>query len=176
MIYEIATKVSLETFRQRSEGKKVILLYPWTNYRTLFLTHFVANDNNGLLYYRIEDGQDSLTAWLSGMAEEFYQMLNGFGATLRDALASNAGPGKLGEALAADLGRYSKDETVLYIDELDRVPFDAAFNKFIRALIGALPAHVKIAFSSRLLTYQPWYDFVPAAKRLSWVRNIAKTI
>jgi len=164
MIYEIATKVSLETFRQRSEGKKVILLYPWTNYRTLFLTHFVANDNNGLLYYRIEDGQDSLTAWLSGMAEEFYQMLNGFGATLRDALASNAGPGKLGEALAADLGRYSKDETVLYIDELDRVPFDAAFNKFIRALIGALPAHVKIAFSSRLLTYQPWYDFVASGE------------
>ena len=112
MIHEIATKVSLETFRQRSEGKKVILLYPWTNYRTLFLTHFVANDNNGLLYYRIEDGQNSLTSWLSGMAEEFYQMLNGFGASLRDTLAANGGPGKLGEALAADLGGYSKGETV----------------------------------------------------------------
>src|SRR6187549_704492 len=84
MIYETATKVSLETFRQRSEGKKVILLYPWTNYRTLFLTHFVANDNNGLLYYRIEDGQNTLTAWLTGMSEEFYEMLNGFGASLRE--------------------------------------------------------------------------------------------
>src|SRR5690242_9193790 len=150
MIHEIATKVSLETFRQRSEGKKVILLYPWTNYRTLFLTHFVANDNDGLLYYRIEDGQTTLTAWLTGMAEEFYQMLNGFGASLRDSLASNGGPAKLGEALAADLGAYSSERTVLYIDELDRVPFDAAFNKFIRALVGALPSHVQIAFSSRL--------------------------
>jgi len=161
MSYETATKVSLETFRTSSAGKKVILLYPWTNYRTLFLTHFIANDNNnGLLYYRIEDGQDSLTAWLSGMAAMFEETLDGFGKNLRSSLESNNGPAAWGEALAADLGSYSSDQTVLYIDELDRVPFDGAFNKFIRALVGALPKHVQIAFSSRLLTYQPWYDFV----------------
>jgi two-component SAPR family response regulator len=79
---------------------------------------------------------------------------------LRAALASNAGPAKLGEALAADLGAYAKNETALYIDELDRLPFDSAFNKFIRALVGSLPKGIQLAFSSRLLTYQPWYEFV----------------
>jgi len=157
---EVATKLSLETFRQNAAGKKVILLYPWTNYRTLFLSHFAATDNNGLLYYRIEDGQTTLSAWLLGMAEAFHQTLNGFGATLRSGLDSTVGPAALGEALAADLGAYSSDQIVLYIDELDRIPFDAAFNKFMRALVAALPAHVQMAFSSRLLTYQPWYDFV----------------
>ncbi len=160
MNYETATKVSLEAFRNGSAGKKIILLYPWTNYRTLFLTHFIANDQNGLLYYRIEEGQDSLTAWLSGMAALFGETLSGFGSSLSNALESNNGPDAWGEALAADLGAYSSDQTALYIDELDRVPFDGAFNKFIRALVADLPNHVQIAFSSRLLTYQPWYDFV----------------
>jgi len=40
------------------------------------------------------------------------------------------------------------------------VAMDADFNQFIRALVGALPDNVQIAFSSRLLTYQPWYDMV----------------
>jgi two-component SAPR family response regulator len=37
---------------------------------------------------------------------------------------------------------------------------DDHFNEFIRALVSALPDNVQIAFSSRLLTYQPWYDMV----------------
>jgi len=166
MMYEVATKLSLETFRQNAAGKKIILLYPWTNYRTLFLSHFAANDGNGLLYYRIEDGQTTLSAWLVNMAGEFNQTLNGFGANLRSGLDSNAGPAAWGEALAADLGAYSTDQIVLYVDELDRIPFDGAFNKFMRALVAALPAHVQMAFSSRLLTYQPWYDFVASGEAI----------
>ncbi len=42
MIHEDATKVSLETFRQRSAGKKVILLYPWTNYRSPIFRSFCS--------------------------------------------------------------------------------------------------------------------------------------
>ncbi len=46
------------------------------------------------------------------------------------------------------------------MDELDRIPFDTAFNQFIPALVNSLPKNIQIAFSSRLLTYQPWYDLV----------------
>jgi two-component SAPR family response regulator len=166
MMSEVATKLSLETFRQNVAGKKIILLYPWTNYRTLFLSHFAASDNNSLLYYRIEDGQTTLSSWLASMAEAYNQTLNGFGANLRNALDSNASPAVWGEALAADLGAYSNNELALYIDELDRVPFDSAFNKFMRALVAALPAHVQVAISSRLLTYQPWYDFVASGEAI----------
>jgi DNA-binding SARP family transcriptional activator len=167
MIHEVATKVSLEDFRQLSAGKKVILLYPWTNYRTLFLAHFVAGNTDGLLYYRIADGQDSLTGWLTALDAEFKQRLNGFDGRLSAALASTAGPAELGEALAADLGTYAKKhnlQAILYVDELDRIPFDSAFNKFVRALIGAMPENAQFACSSRLLTYQPWYDFVTSGE------------
>src|SRR5947208_3562045 len=103
MVHEIVTRVSLESFRERSAGKKIVLLYPWTNYRNLFLTHFVTNNPSGLLYYRIDKGQDSLKSWLTALAAEFEQVLGGFGDNLRAAL-KNGKPAELAEALAADLG------------------------------------------------------------------------
>ena len=159
MIVQAITRVSLSSFRERSAGKKVVLLYPWTNYRNLFLTHFLSSAKEGLLYYRIPAEVTSLNEWLQGLIAEFDDVLGGFGAHLRDALAANE-PDVLGEALAADLAAYSDEPIVLFIDELDRVPLDIHFRKFIQALIAALPNHVQVAFSSRLLTYQPWYDMV----------------
>ena len=161
MVHEIMTRVSLETFRERSAGKKVVLLYPWTSYRMLFLTHFVTNNPSGLLYYRIEANQHSLSAWLKGMVDEFEKSLGDFGHQLKGIL-KNGKPAALGEALAADLGAYRKkrEQIILFIDELDRLPFDDDFQEFIPALVNALPKNVQIAISSRLLTYQPWYDLV----------------
>jgi two-component SAPR family response regulator len=160
MMYDIYTKVSLETFRERSAGKKLVLLYPWTTYRTLFLTHFLSINSKGLLYYRIADGQTTIKEWLLAMVAEFDQVLGGFGHELPRALETD-NPAAMGEALAADLGRCSPgQETVLFIDEFDRIPFDADLHQFARSLIQNLPAHTQIAISSRLLTYQPWYDMI----------------
>jgi DNA-binding SARP family transcriptional activator len=165
MVHEIVTRVSPEEFRERSAGKKVILLYPWTNYRGLFLTHFMTNNPSGLLYYRISDNQDSITSWLAGMVDEFEKVLDGFGSQLRSIL-KHGKPADLGEALAADLGAHRKkrEQTILFIDELDRIPFDDAFQQFVTALVGALPKNVQIAISSRLLTYQPWYDLIASGE------------
>lgn len=159
MLVHDVTHVALDSFRQRSAGKKVVLIYPWTNYRNLFLTYFLSSAREGLLYYRINDDQVSLQAWVGGLMEEFRSVLNNFGNNLQQALQEGK-PAQIGEALAADLGHYSSEPLILFIDELDRVAIDSDFNQFIRALVNALPEHVQIAFSSRLLTYQPWYDMV----------------
>lgn len=160
MMYDIFTKVSLETFRERSAGKKLVLLYPWTTYRTVFLTHFLSSNSKGLLYYRISDGQVTIKEWLSAMAAEFDQLLGGFSRELPRALETNK-PSAMGEALAADLGRYHQNsETVLFLDEFDRIPVDTDLFQFAQSLIQHLPAHTQVAISSRLLTYQPWYDMV----------------
>ena len=160
MLVQEVTHVSLDSFRQRSAGKKIVLIYPWTNYRNLFLTYFLSSAQDGLLYYRISDEQISLHNWLDGLITEFKSVLGNFGNNVQQALKENK-PSVLGEALATDLADYSSGEPlILFIDELDRVALDADFNHFMRALVAALPNHVQIAFSSRLLTYQPWYDMV----------------
>jgi two-component SAPR family response regulator len=159
MLAHEVTHVSLDSFRQRSAGKKIVLIYPWTNYRNLFLSYFLASAQEGLLYYRVNDEQVALAEWLSGLVEEFQSVLGNFGNNLQQALAEGK-PAAIGEALAADLRVYSSEPLILFVDELDRVAMDADFNQFIRALVGALPENAQLAFSSRLLTYQPWYDMV----------------
>ncbi|MBI5667312.1 MAG: hypothetical protein HZC41_04830 [Chloroflexi bacterium] len=96
------------------------------------------------------------------MAAEFDQVLDGFGRKLRKAVETGNAV-KMGEALATDLGAVnSKQETVLFIDEFDRIPFDADVQEFARSLVANLPSHTQIAISSRLLTYQPWYSMIVA--------------
>ncbi len=160
MVEQVVTKVTLESFRERSSGKKVVILYPWTNYRTLFLTHFYHNNHAGLLYYRITEDQTSLTSWLGGMVAEFDKVKGDFGKALKAALESRKKSVALAEALAADLAAIKAAQTILYIDELDRLPFDAEFEKFINTLVDSLPKNTQLVFNSRLLMHQPWYDLI----------------
>ena len=106
MISQTITNVTVEDFKQRAEGKKVILLYPWTNYRTLFLTHFLQTTDRALLYYRIVGENPRLEEWLTGMVTELDQVLEGWGETLKQAIASGK-PAQMGAALAADLTAYA---------------------------------------------------------------------
>ena len=41
MVSEEITGMDWDTFAVRAKDKKVLLLYPWTNYRNLFLTHLL---------------------------------------------------------------------------------------------------------------------------------------
>ncbi len=164
MIHQVVTRVSLESFREKSAGKQVVLLYPWTNYRNLFLSHFLGDAKDGLLYYRISANVSSQSEWLSSLRAELADVLGGFGAELGKAIDGDAEPDALGAALAADLKAYANGPTVLFIDELDRVPLDADFNRFAVALVDALPKNVQIAFSSRLFKQHPWHTMLKDGK------------
>ncbi len=155
------TNMSLDMFREKSSGKKVVLLYPWTNYRNLFLTHFLHDTSRDFLYYRIEEDHSQLEMWLGELVRGLDETLEGFGDNLKAALElRRPEPDELGEAFAADLKALSKKPYALFIDELDRVPLDQDFKNFIRAVVDNIPKSVQLVFSSRLLTYQPWYDMV----------------
>jgi two-component SAPR family response regulator len=154
------TNVSLDSFRERSKGKKLVLLYPWTNYRNVFLNYFLRDNGKELLYYRISAEQNSLYLWLQGMVEDFNKLSGGFGKNLDQAL-EGLDPKRLAQALGKDLNAHAgKSPLIVYIDEFDRIPYDDNLNIFFRELVDTLHANVQIALSSRLLTHQPWYDFI----------------
>ncbi len=162
MFEQTPRNVLLESFRARAAGKKVILLYPWTNYRNLFLSHFLASAKDGLLYYRIPHDAQSVTQWVGDLVEEFDNVLGGFGQHTREALAQHNDPIAVGRALASDLCAYSAKNTVLFLDDLDRVQQDEVFARFVRALISGLDGKTQLAVSSRLLSYEPWCDLAVA--------------
>ena len=112
MIHQIVTRVSFDSFHQRAAGKKVILLYPWTNYRNLFLTHFLSNAKDGLIYYRIPSDETKLVDWLEGLINELDSVLGGFGKQTKAQLAQGSAA-QLGEALAADLAKYNNSDPLV---------------------------------------------------------------
>lgn len=159
MLSHEITTVSFESFRESSKGKKVILLYPWTNHRNIFLSYFLDDLNEGLLYYRIPERTTGLTQWLRGLLDEIRHVASGFGGALELKLASDTAS-EIGEALAADIGALELERVVLYIDELDRISQDEEFRQFMNAVIANLPDKAQLVINSRLLTYDPWISWV----------------
>jgi two-component SAPR family response regulator len=165
MFLHKVTHVSLDSFHEKSRGRKVVLLYPWTNYRNLFLAYFLNNARDGLLYYRVQGTEEAIAirSVLADMIEQLNSVLGTFGKKTRAALKKGK-PAALGEAIAADLGAYARQPVVLYLDEMDRVAVDDDFTEFITACVRALPDNVQIAVSSRLLTYMPWASMVASGE------------
>lgn len=161
MLSQVITGLSFESFRAASVGKKVILLYPWTNHRNVFLSYFLNDLREGLLYFRLPERTSGLANWMRRLVDEIRQVEAGFGTALESALA-NEMPSTIGEALAADLAGLERERVVLYLDELDRIPQDEEFRQFMNAAIANLPDKAQLAINSRLLTREPW---------ISWVRR-----
>lgn len=159
MLSHAITSVSFESFRASSEGKKVILLYPWTNHRNIFLSYFLNDLSEGLLYFRLPERAGSLAIWMRSLVDEIRHVEAGFGQSLEKIL-ENGMPSEIGEALAADLAELEHERVVLYLDELDRIPQDEDFRQFMNAAIANLPDKAQLAINSRLLTYDPWISWV----------------
>lgn len=159
MLARNVTNISFESFRELSKDKKVILLYPWANFRNIFLSYFLDELNEGLLYHRIPENMESLTEWVQGLLDEIQHVIPDFGGQLGSAL-EGGNASALGEALAQDLAQINSDRVVLFIDELDRVPQDGELNDFITALVNNFSDNAQLVVNSRLLTYDPWIKWV----------------
>lgn len=165
MLQQSVTNVSFDSFRQISADKKVVILYPWTNYRNLFLSYFLNHAEEGLLYYRIPSEVHDLQTFIADMVTELATVLPDFGTRTHTTLHHHGlHATQLAEALAADLSDVqTKSRKVFYLDELDRVALTPDFLNFLETLVKHLPDDVQLAVNSRLLTYQPWIDMVKRA-------------
>ena len=87
MLSHVITSVSFESFRASSEGKKVILLYPWTNHRNIFLSYFLNDLSEGLLYFRLPERTSGLANWVRRLVDEIRHVEASFGQSLDETLA-----------------------------------------------------------------------------------------
>lgn len=156
---------AVETFRDRTRDKRLIILYPLIQFRNLFLSQFLKNASDGLLYYRVRADQTTLRDFLTGLQEEFESVLGSFGKALNKALKDpDATPTELGKALAKDLNGYAdklSSPSILYLDEIDRLPtIERDFSEFMAELVQQLNGKIQLAISSRMLSRQPYMDLV----------------
>jgi two-component SAPR family response regulator len=149
-----SANVSLDSLRSCAAGKKVVFVYPWTNYQSFLLAQFLSPSREGLLYYSIPVHITTLNHWLCDMTDAFDTVLSGFGTHLRRAL-DEPNPVTLAEALVADLDMLPNPPAILYVDQAERINDGDNADFFLNALMNTT-SDTQIAFSSRLLSYRPW--------------------
>lgn len=157
MLHEI-TRTSMDAFEQAVDEKSVIIVYPRVQPRNVYLAYFLQDDSKNLIYLRPEKKAPTLIEFLNTVVNELSHDLNA--KNLSDALASDAAPSDLATALLTDIKTESSKTDILYFDELDRVELGAPLREFITSLIENLPDNVKLVVNSRLVTHDPWIQFV----------------
>jgi len=156
------TGLSTDGFHEKVSAAKLLLLYPWTTYKNVFLSYIVEDEERQLIYYRLEEKEVALSDWLRHMASDLSNKVDGLIGAFAEALESNDIT-QMAEALAQDLTNYSSNADYpiyFFVDEVDRSPHNEELQLFFKTLVSALPQGVQLVVSSRLLRYQPWYGLV----------------
>ncbi|MFN8379969.1 MAG: bacterial transcriptional activator domain-containing protein [Anaerolineae bacterium] len=168
-------RVSISSLRECTQDHKVVLIPPWTHYRAMFISKFLANADEGLLYSQMTPGA-SIAEWLTALSRQIRSVIPEFGEQIAAQLtADSPTPEELGAALGADLNAIATQPLLLFIDEFDPQSWADAMAPFLGSLVDALGDSVKIVLSSRLQSYHPFSNVVASGVAvilgIEWERN-----
>lgn len=144
-------EVSLNSFREQSAGKRIVFFYPWENFRSDLLSHYLTQEHREVLYYRVTADESALPQMLNGIVEEFNRVLGTFGTNTVESLASHDAL-RMAQALASDLNGLPFRPVVVFFDQFERLPVDGELTEFLETLVESLNDDVQIALNSRLLS------------------------
>lgn len=169
-------RVSISSLRECTREHTVVLIPPWPQYRSLFISHFLANASEGLLYSRMPDEETTLTKWLAKLMMEIRTIMPEFGESLSALMsAGDYDAAELGAAFGADLNRIATEPLLLFIDEFDPRSWAEQSRQFLNGLISVAGDHVKLILSSRMQSYSPIEDIVTsgvgAILGIEWERD-----
>jgi DNA-binding SARP family transcriptional activator len=161
MLLHQATQTPYTTYYEAARNKKVIILYPRTNYRNLFLCYMLQDKDKMLVFHSVPETASDLYSWFRDLIADLEQGYTGFGTASRAVIASGAmAITDLAVALIEDLKQLASHTILFYLDELDRLEPTPDFRAFFTAVTDKLPDQIQLAISSRMLTYQPWATLV----------------
>lgn len=157
---ESVTGLTYETFRNSTLQSRVIILYPWANHRTAFMSH-VIHSTAKLIYYRLTPNDRSISDWIDHLYEHLMRECHLISQVDSHSLDDDDLV-RLGTQLASQLKLCVDDAEIcyLYLDEFDHLLQDQALEQFMNCLLANLDPKIKLIVSSRVLCYQPWYSLV----------------
>ncbi len=158
---EVVAETPFAEFEKKLRGRPIVIIYPRHRGRNALVAMFLQHYQENVVYYNLTPGDTSLKAWLQHMVKNA-MFPEEFGGQTRAALAAKGSPEDLAEALGADLAALRSDSYMLLLDSFDILKPDKTTDRFFRALADALPGHVRVVISARLLDLQPWNDLLHA--------------
>ena len=168
-------RVSISSLRECTQDHKVVLIPPWPHYRTLFISRFLANADEGLLYSQMAPGA-SIASWMTSLLGQVQSVIPGFGTRLTALLAAGSpAPEEFGAALGADLNAIATQPLLLFIDGFDPQAWADDIPSFLESLVDALGDSVKIVLSTHMQSYHPFTKVVAngiaVILGIEWERN-----
>jgi DNA-binding SARP family transcriptional activator len=148
---EMLSNLSFAQFHHKIRDKKLVVIYPKTTYRNIFLSYYLHDTSQSLHYYQVRTDEKTIQLALRGLINDW----DGFGKGLK----LNSSAHDLGRAFAIDLGEFSKP-SVVYLDELDHLEFSEDYANFFRSLVAHLPEKCQIVINSRNLSTVPWQEML----------------
>jgi len=149
------TNTSYDAIHEHIAGKKLVILYPETKNRNVFISCLSEYYGMSMQYYCIRAEQKTLKSWLLGLTG------NADFPVLAQAL-KDGDAASWAEALSADFANIAKQngETALLLDEYDRVSGQRDEARFWGALLANLPRGVQIILNARQLGRDPWQEWI----------------
>src|SRR5690554_6670402 len=96
------TLTPLAIFKQRSQGKRVLILYPRAKSRNLFLTSLLQQPDLTVIYHRVPQEFASVTAWFGHLLDDLVEHFPHTGTRTRQAIQS-------GEPMREQIAAFIED-------------------------------------------------------------------
>ncbi len=157
-IVENVAETTLRDFESKLRDKPLVILYPRHRGRNALVALLLQHYDQRIVYYTLSEDDTTLETWLKHLIGDVFP--EGFDSQTLNAISSRAHPDELAVAFAADLGNLRSERYVLLLDAFDRLGTSGPVDPFFRTLPAALPGHVQVVISARLMDLQPWNDLI----------------
>jgi two-component SAPR family response regulator len=154
MWQESLTNLSFDDFHRKIKDKRLVIFYPKTTYRNLFLSYFLRDTSLSLHYYRLRTNEKTISLALTGLLAEWSDFGNGL-----HAMIDKCSTQELALAFAGEL-ELIKNPALIYLDEIDHLTLSIDCNDFFSTLVKNLPKHCQLVINARILTTEPWKELI----------------
>jgi len=154
-----------QTFIDRAEDARVVLLHPASNYRSLLVAQLMNDPNFRVFYYAMGPDDVNVRSFLSGITHDLANQHPTFGRYLNQIhFEAQDDPGVLQQAFVADLNELSSEPFLMILDEYDRTDSADDLQAFVEQVILHLPPQCRIVLNSRTLPRLPWVSLIAQKK------------
>jgi two-component SAPR family response regulator len=153
-----APKVSLDALRECAGNHRLILLYPWSQYRDEWLHKWVNHVQDECVYFRVAERVKTLREFLRDFAQEMEHHFSGFTSAVQG-ISSEPSAFAMGEATAYALNHAAQGgRFLLLIDENTSFFAQADTARYFSGMLSRLDPCVTVIISARFAHYPQWQE------------------
>ncbi|MBN1201407.1 MAG: hypothetical protein JXJ20_06085 [Anaerolineae bacterium] len=156
---------SYQAFQQRTPDARVVLLHPYSRYRSVLVAQLMNDPDIQVFYYAMGPDDVNVRSFLSGITHDLANQYPTFGRYLNQIhFEVQEDEAALLDAFVADVQSLSDRPFLLILDEYDRTDSADDLQAFVEQVILRLPETCQLVINSRTLPRLPWVSLIAQKK------------